>query len=69
MLLRGRDAPQMRHRGLNRLNQPVDFSLVFFGPSENRTLDRASSAVSPIASSTCDGSTAPLEQAEPLDTA
>ena len=51
------------------LNQPIHLLAVFDRPSENRTLDRARSAVSPIASRTCDGSTAPLEQAEPLETA
>jgi hypothetical protein len=49
--------------------KPSACSTVFPGPSENRTLDRASSGVSPIASSTCEGSTAPLEHADPLDTA
>src|SRR5687768_14753520 len=43
-------------------------SSVLHRPNENRILDRASSLVNPIASSTCDGSTAPEEQAAPVDT-
>jgi len=36
-------------------------------PRLNRKLDRASSAVKPMASNTCDGSTAPDEQAAPVE--
>ena len=38
-------------------------------PSETRRLERACSRVRPMAVRTCDGSVAPLEQAEPLETA
>ena len=59
----------MRHGLRHRLDQRIHLLPVFERPSEKRMLERARSAVSPIASSTCEGSTAPLEHAEPLDTA
>src|SRR5262249_40385173 len=42
---------------------------VFERPSEKRMLARARSAGSPMAVSTCEGWTAPLEQAAPVETA
>src|SRR6185369_9369991 len=44
-------------------------SAVFDRPREKRRLDLAFCAGRPMAVSTWDGSTAPLEQADPLDTA
>ena len=68
--LGGRNPAQMRHRCRHRLHQRVHLLRgVLRSQRKPDAGARAAPRSSPIASSTCEGSTAPLEQAEPLDTA
>ncbi len=65
-----RQLPQLCHGSRNHLAaQTLSPPLVVCLPKLNRNVPRASSALIPIAVSTCDGSTAPDEHAAPVEQA